>query len=157
MPETLFWTLTNLLDSVQKQFLVRTLIRQKLVKRFAMQSSWLVSKQTTFLVKGISKQILTHFQSMSHLNKPGSLFLVKLMKKYLWKSNILSKDAGHWPLPLVKMILTKDAGIWHAYLLKMPLYQRYFFSTFCKWKPTNYLNYLCMEHWDIRWKWVKNS
>ena len=28
MPETLFRTLTNLLDFVQKQFLVRTLIRQ---------------------------------------------------------------------------------------------------------------------------------
>ena len=37
MPETLFGTLTNLLDSVQKQFLVRTLIRQKPAKWFAMQ------------------------------------------------------------------------------------------------------------------------
>ena len=32
MPETLFGTLTNLLNSVQKSFSVRTLIKQKLVK-----------------------------------------------------------------------------------------------------------------------------
>ena len=126
MPETLFGTLTNLLDSVQKQFLVRTLIRQKLVKWFAMQNSWLVSKLTTFLVKGISKQILTHFQPMFHLNKPGSLFLVKFVKKHVWRSDILSKDAVQWLASLVKMILTTDAGIWHASLLKMPLCQRYF-------------------------------
>ena len=36
MPKTLFRTLTNLLDFVQKQFLVRTVIRQKLDKLFAM-------------------------------------------------------------------------------------------------------------------------
>ena len=130
IPETLFGTLTNLRDSVQKHFSIRTLIRQKLVKWFAMQNSWLVSKPTTFSVKGISKQIVTHFQPMFHLNKPGSLFLVKCVKKHLWKSDISSKDAGQWPVYLVKMILTKDTGIWHASLLKMPLYYRYFVAHF---------------------------
>ena len=155
MLETLFGTLRNLLDSVQKQFLVRTLIRQKLVKWFAIQNSWLVSKLTTFLVKGISKQISTQFQSMFHLNKPGSLFLVKFVKKHMWKSDILSKDAGRWPASLVKMILTKDADTWHASLPKMPLCQRYFLAHFAS--ENNYLNSLCMEHWEIGWKWVKNS
>ena len=112
MPETLFRTLTNFLDFVQKHFSVRTLIRQILVKWFPMRSSLLVSKPTTFLVKGISKQILTHFQPMFHLSKPGSLFLpAKCVKKHLWKSDILTKDAGHWPASSVKMILTKDASI----------------------------------------------
>ena len=88
MSETLFEILTNLLDSVQKEFLVKTLIRQKLVKWFPMQNSWLVSKPTTFLVKDISKQILAHFQPIFHLNKPGSLSLVTFV------SDILIKDAG---------------------------------------------------------------
>ena len=146
IPETLFGTLTNLRDSVQKHFSIRTLIRQKLVKWFAMQNSWLVSKLTTFLVKGISKQILTHFQPMFHLNKPGSLFLVKFVKKHLWKSDILSKDAGQWPASLVKMILTKDAGIWHASLLKMPLYQRYFLAHFAS---ENQLTIWILYAWNI--------
>ena len=67
---------------------------------------------------------------MFHLNKPGSLFLVKFVKKHLWKSDILSKDTGHWPASLVKMILTKDADTWHASLLKMSLYQSYFLAYF---------------------------
>ena len=74
-------------------FLVTILIRQKLVKCYAVQNSWMVSKPKTFLVKGVSKQILTHSKPMFHLNKPGSLFLVKFVKKHLWKSDILSKDA----------------------------------------------------------------
>ena len=96
MPETLFGTLTNLLYSVQKHLSARTLIIQKLVKWFAMQNIWLVSKSITFLVTGISKQILTHFQPMFLLNKSVSWFLLgKCLKKHLWKSDILSKDAGH--------------------------------------------------------------
>ena len=79
-----------------------------------MQNSWLVSKTTAFLVKDISKQILAHFQPMFHLNKLGSLFLVKFGKKHLWKSDIL----------------IKDAGISHASLLKMPFYQKYFLAHF---------------------------
>ena len=48
------------------------------------------------LVEGISKKTLKHFQSMLHLNKPGSWFLLaKCLKKHLWMSNILSKDTGH--------------------------------------------------------------
>ena len=142
MPETLFGTLTNLLDSAQKQFLVRTLIRQKLVKWFAMQNSWLVSKPTTFLVKCISKQILTHFQPMFHLHKPGSLFLVKFVKKDLRKSDILSKDVGQWPASLIKMISTN----WHASLLKMPLYQRYFLAHFAS---ENQLTIWILYAWNI--------
>ena len=106
MPETLFRTLPNLLYSVQKNLSVRTLIIQKPVKWFVMQNSWLVSKWSTFLVKGISKQALTHFQPIFHLNKPGCWFLsAKCLKKYMWKSDILSKDAAHWPVSLLKMSL----------------------------------------------------
>ena len=106
MPETLFGTLANLLHSVQKNLSVRTLIIQKPVKWFVMQNSWLVSKPSTFLVKGISKQALTHFQPIFHLNKPGCWFLLaKCLKKHLWKSDILIKDAGHWPVSLLKMSL----------------------------------------------------
>ena len=130
MHESLFGTLTNLLDSVQKHFSVTTLIRQKLVKWFAMQNSWLVSKLTTFLVKGIS--ILTNLQPIFHLNKPDSLLsLTKSVKKHLWKSDILSKDAMHLYLK------------WHS--------TKGIFSTFCKWKPTNYLNSLYMEDRYIGW------
>ena len=111
MPETLFGTLANLLYSVQKNHSVRTLIIQKPVKWFVMQSSWLVSKPSTFLVKGISKLALTYFQPMFHLNKSGCWFLLaKCLKKHLWQSYILSKDAGHWPV----------------FLLKRSLYHRYF-------------------------------
>ena len=112
MPETLFGTLANLLFSVQKNLSVRTLIIQKPVKWFVMQNSWLVSKPSTFLVKGISKQALTHFQPMFHLNKPGCWFLLaKCLKKCLWKSSILSKDAGHWPVSLLKI------SLYHRYFL----------------------------------------
>ena len=108
---TFFGTLANLLHSVQKNLSVRTLIIQKSVTWFVMQKSWLVSKPSTFLVKGISKQALTHLQPMFHLCKPGRWFLLaKCLKKHLWKSDNLSKDAGHWP----------------ASLLKMSLYHRYF-------------------------------
>ena len=49
---------------------------------------------------------LTHFQPRFHLNKPGCWFLLaKCLKKQLWKSDILSKDAGHWPVSLIKMSL----------------------------------------------------
>ena len=97
MSETLFGTLANLLCSVQKNISVRTLIIQKPVKRSVIQNSWLVSKPSTFLVKGISNQALTHFQPIFHLNKPGCWFLLgKCFKKHLWKSDILSKDAGHF-------------------------------------------------------------
>ena len=61
MSETFFGTLTKLLYSVQKHLSARTLITQKPVKLFAMQNSWLVSRPSTFLVKGISKQTLTRF------------------------------------------------------------------------------------------------
>ena len=106
MPETLFGTFANLLYSVQKNLSVRTLIIQKPVKWFVMQNSWLVSKWSTFLVKGISKQALTHFQPIFHLNKPGCWFLsAKCLKKHMWKSDILSKDAAHWPVSLLKMSL----------------------------------------------------
>ena len=55
-------------------------------------AKWLVSKPSTFSVTGISKQILTHFQSMFHLSKPVSwLLLGKCLKKHLWKSDILVK------------------------------------------------------------------
>ena len=68
---------------------------------------------------------------MFHLNKPSSLLLLtKCVKKHLWKSEILSKDAGEWPASMLAMILTKDAGIWRAFLLKMLLYQRYFIAHF---------------------------
>ena len=83
---------------------------------------------------------------MFHLNKPGSLFLVKFVKKHVWKSDILSKDAGQWPASLVKMILTKDAGIWHASLLKMPLYQRYFLAHFAS---ENQLTIWILYAWNI--------
>ena len=97
MSETLFGTLANLLCSVQKNISVRTLIIQKPVKRSVIQNSWLVSKPSTFLVKGISNQALTHFQPIFYLNKPGCWFLLgKCFKKHLWKSDILSKDAGHF-------------------------------------------------------------
>ena len=89
MPETLFGTLPNLLYSAKKNLSVRTLIMQKPVKRFVMQNSWLVSRLTTFLVKDIFKQTLTHFQPMFYLNKPGCWFLLaKCLKKHLWKSDI---------------------------------------------------------------------
>ena len=43
------------------------------------------------LERGISKQTLTHFQPMFHLNKPGCCFLLaKCLKKHLWKSDVFS-------------------------------------------------------------------
>ena len=49
-------------------------------------------------------------------DKPGSWFLLdRMFEKHLWKSDILSKDAGHRP----------------AALLKMSLFHRCF-STFCQ-------------------------
>ena len=136
MPETLFRTLPNLLYSVQKNLSVRTLIIQKPVKWFVMQNSWLVSKPSTFWVKGISKQALTCFQPMFHLNKPGRWFLlVKCLKKHLWKSYISSKDAGHGPVSL----------------LKMSLYRRLFLACFAS---KNYLASSFVEYWSISWKWV---
>ena len=46
-------------------------------------------------MKGISKHTLTHFQPIFYLNKPGSWFLLaKCVKKHLWKSGILIKDAS---------------------------------------------------------------
>ena len=112
MPETLFGTLPNLLYSVQKNLYVRTLIIKKPVKWFAMENSWLVSKPTTFLVEGIFKQTLTHSQPVFHLNKPGCWFLLaKCLKKHLWKSDILSKGAGYWPISLLKM------SLYHRYFL----------------------------------------
>ena len=69
----------------------------------------LVSKLTTFLVKGIFKQTLTHFQPKFHLNKPSCWFLLaKCLKICLWKSDILIKDAGHWPVSLLKIPSTTD-------------------------------------------------
>ena len=89
MPETLFGTLPNLLYSAHKNLSVRTLIILKPVKWFAMQNSCQVSKLTTFLVKGIFKQTLTHFQPMFHLNKPDCWFLqAKCLKKHLWRSDL---------------------------------------------------------------------
>ena len=112
MPETLFGTLTNLLYSFQKNLPVRTLIIQKPVKWFPMQNSWLVSKPYIFSVKGISKQTLTHFQPMFHLNKPASWFLIEIfLKKHLWKKDILSQDVGLWPISLFKM------SLYHRYFL----------------------------------------
>ena len=82
MPETLFRTLANLLYFVQKNLSVRTFIIQKPV-----------SKSSSFLVKAISKQALTHFQPVFHLNKPGHLFLLaKCLKKHMWEGDILSKQ-----------------------------------------------------------------
>ena len=89
MPETLFGRLTNLLYSVRKHLSAVTLYTE-VVKWFAMQNSWLVSELSTFLVTGVFKQVLTHFQSIIHLNKPVSWFLLgKCLKKHLWKSDIL--------------------------------------------------------------------
>ena len=40
------------------------------------------------------------------MKKPDSWFLIaKYLKKHLWKSDILSKDASHWPEYLVKASL----------------------------------------------------
>ena len=63
---------------------------------------------------------------MFHLNKPGSWFLlVKYFKNHLWKSDII-KDAGHWPVSLLKM------SLYHNYFLansatKIQLYISGFF------------------------------
>ena len=55
------------------------------------------------------------FPAKFHLNKSGRWFLlVKCLEKHLWKSDISSKDAGHWPVSL----------------LKMSLYRRFFLACF---------------------------
>ena len=44
--------------------------------------------------------------------------LARCVKKHLWNSDILSKDAYQWPAPLVNIVLTKDVGHWPASLFK---------------------------------------
>ena len=139
MPGTLFGTLTKLLYSVQKHLLPRTNVVQKPVKWFAMQNSWLVPKPFTFLVKGISKQALTHFQPIFHLNKPGSWFLLaKCLKNHLWKSDIIIKDTSHWPVSL----------------LKMSLYHNYFLANFASKIQLYISGFFIVEYWSINRKWV---
>ena len=92
-----------------------------------------VSEPSIFLVKGISKQTLTHFQPIFHTNKPGSWFLLaKCLKKHLWIRDILSKDVGHLPVSL----------------LKISLYHRHFLAYFAS---INQLSgfFMCgiLEHW----------
>ena len=107
IPKTLFGTLTNLLLDAQKQLSVRTLIIQKPVKWFEIQNSWLVSKRSTFLVKGISKQTWTHFQSIFHLWTNQVVG---------WKSYILTKDSSEWHASLFKKF---SMGIFsHIFLVK---------------------------------------
>ena len=84
-----FWNITKLTILCSEKPFSKNSIIQKPVKWFAMQNSWLVSKLTTFLVKGIFKQTLTHFQPMFHLNKPDCWFLLaKCLKKHLWRSDL---------------------------------------------------------------------
>ena len=67
------------------------------------------------------------------LNKPGCWFLLaKCLTKHLWKSNILSQDAGHWPVSL----------------LKMKLYHRYFLACFTgKNQLSGFFVCEILEHW----------
>ena len=65
------------------------------------------------------------------MDKPASWFLLgKCLKKHLWKSHILSKDAGHRP----------------ASLLKMTLFHRCFSNILLV--KTNYLASTSVEHWS---------
>ena len=48
---------------------------------------------------------------MFHLSKSGSWFLLAKCLKHLSKSDILNKDAGHWPVSLLKM------SVYHIYIL----------------------------------------
>ena len=49
---------------------------------------------------------LTHFGTMFHLRTNQVVgFTSKMFEKHLWKSDILSKDAGHRPASLFKMSL----------------------------------------------------
>ena len=82
------------------------------------------------------------------MDRPSSWFLLaKCVKKHLWKSDILRKDAGQEPASLVKMILTKDAGYWPVSLIKMSLYHRCFSHILLE--KINYLASSCEEHWNI--------
>ena len=81
MPETLFGTLTNLLDSVQKQFLVRTLIRQKLVKWFAMQNSWLVSKTNHIFSERYFKKDINPFPATVPFKQTRYFIFSKICEK----------------------------------------------------------------------------
>ena len=75
IPETLFGTLANLLQSVQKHFSVRTLIIRNQSKNYIKQNSWLVSKRSTFLKKclfpnrhyPISSQCVSHGQTRQNI------------------------------------------------------------------------------------------
>ena len=73
------------------------------------------------------------------MDKPGSWFvLAKCVKKHLWKSYILTKDASDWPTSLLKK---SSMGVFsHIFLVK-----------------ANYLAFSYMEHSNIDWNWVKNS
>ena len=116
IPKTLFGTLTNLLLAAQKQLSVRTLIIQKPVKWFEMQNGWLVSKRSTFLVKGISKQTWTHFQSIFHLWTNQVVG---------WKSYILTKDASDWPASLFKKFsMGIFLCIYHLTRFQVPRYKQ---------------------------------
>ena len=59
--------------------------------------------------------------------------------KHLCKSDILNKDAGHWPVSL----------------LKMSLCHRYFLAYFAR--KTNYLVSSSVEYWNIAWKSVQSD
>ena len=123
MPETLFGTLTNLLYSVQKN--LSTLIIQKPVKWFAVQNIWLVFKPSTFLVKSLSKQTLANVP-FKQTRYSIWFLLAKYLKKHLWKSDILSKDPGHWPVSLYKM------SLYHRYFLAyLPVKTNYLVSYSC--------------------------
>ena len=49
---------------------------------------------------------LTNFRPMFHLRTNHVVgFTTKMFEQHLWKSDILSKDAGHWQASLLKMSL----------------------------------------------------
>ena len=52
--------------------------------------------------------------------------LAKYLKKHLWKSDILSKDPGHWPISLYKM------SLYHrCFLAYLPVKTNYLVSYSC--------------------------